>query len=111
MMRGLRAHSSRTVLMPTVMTAGRARSWMNWSTSCRRTGSKTSGGTWSWLACMHPHRISHWSVKRARWVQGLADLTHAPSQSRQEAPYILTATVCGKSLTSTPNSSISDRKL
>lgn len=51
MMRGMRAQSSRTVLRPSVMTSGRARSCTNASTSCRSTAAIASGGTSSWHAC------------------------------------------------------------
>ena len=51
MTRGVRAQSSRTVLRPSVMTSGRARSVTNASTSCRSTGASASGGTSSWHAC------------------------------------------------------------
>jgi hypothetical protein len=41
---------SRTVLIPTATTSGRARSCTNWFTSCRKSGSSASGGTNSWHA-------------------------------------------------------------
>ena len=47
---GHRRQISRTVLIPTATTSGRARSCTNWLTSWRRSGSSASGGTSSWHA-------------------------------------------------------------